>query len=232
MRFAIALTVFFACGSLAAQSAATTRSGVPRLEGLNFAQQKAVEEYILQNERPTGELRWVADRRMRVFTSEALHTLFPNFRFVAIQWITEADPAAFHKYSIPGPILKTLVLDADGMNRMPNHTGYREEFGDLLREEHVRITDAASAAVVRSALNALYAGGTADDPRTSDVRHENSNWLLGYNEGSFRPISMYEEIREVSYYLVAVDADGYVVSGRSVTRVVERRKLNADSPNH
>ena len=232
MRFAIALTVFFACGSLAAQSAATTRSGVPRLEGLNFAQQKAVEEYVLQNERPTGELRWVADRRMRVFTSEALHTLFPNFRFVAIQWITEADPAAFHKYSIPGPILKTLVLDADGMNRMPNHTGYREEFGDLLREEHVRITDAASAAVVRSALNALYAGGTADDPRTSDVRHENSNWLLGYNEGSFRPISMYEEIREVSYYLVAVDADGYVVSGRSVTRVVERRKLNADSPNH
>ena len=232
MRFAIVLTVVFACGSVAAQNPATTRSDVPKLEGLNAAQQRAVEEYVRQNERPAGELRWIADRRMAVFSSEALRTLFPRFRFVAVRWITEADPAAFHKYSIPGPILETLVLDADGKNCMPHHTGYREEFGDLVHAERVKITDATSAAVVRSALTAIYAGGSADDLRTSDLRHENSNWLLGYHEWPFRPISSYEEVREVSYYLISVDTNGFVVGGRSVTKVLERRKLNGDEPNH
>ena len=231
MRFAIALTVFFACGSLAAQSAVTTRSGVPRVEGLNFAQQKAVEEYVLQNERPTGELRWVADRRMRVFTSEAPRTLFPNFRFLAIQWITEADPAVLHKYSIPGPIVETLVLDEDGGNCMPNRTGDRKEFGDLLRTEHVKITGATSAAMVRSALSAIDVGWGTDDLRTNDLRHENSNWLLGYREWPFRAISSYEEVREASYYLISVDKNGFVVSGRSVREVLERRKLNGDGSN-
>lgn len=232
VRFAVVLSVLFACSGVAAQNPATARPDVPKLEGLNPAQQKAVEDYVQQNERPTGELRWIADRRMRAFSSEALQKIFPSFRFVAIWWITEADPPAFHKYSIPGPILETLVLDADGTNRIPKHMGYGEEFGDLLRQEHVKITDAASAAVVRSALKSLSAGVGADDLRTSDVRHENSNWLLGYQELPFRPISMYEEVREVSYYLVSVDADGFVVSGRSVIKEVERRKLNGDRPKH
>ena len=86
--------------------------------------------------------------------------------------------------------------------------------------------------MVRSALNELYAGGGVDDLRTSDVRHENSNWLVGYHELPFRPISMYEEIRKLSYYLFSVDIKGFVLSGRSVTKVLERRKLNRDSPNH
>lgn len=169
---------------------------------------------------------------MVLFSSDALRTLFPRFRFVAIRWITEADGAALHKYSIPGPILETLVLDTDGTNRMPRHKVYGEEFGDLLHAEHVKITDATSAAVVRSALSAIYSGGSADDLRTSDLRHENLDWLLEYQELPFRPISMYEEIREASYYLISVDIHGFVVSGHSVIKVLERRKLPADGPNH
>lgn len=130
-----------------------------------------------------------------MFSSQALRTLFRRFRFVAVRWITDADAAAFHKYSIPGPMLETLVLDADGKNCMPHHTGYREEFGDLLHAERVKITDATSAAMVRSALVEVYAGGGADDLRTTDLRHENSNWLLGYHEWPFRAISSYEEVR-------------------------------------
>jgi len=64
MRFAIVLTVLLACGSAPAQNRATPGSDVPKLEGLNAAQQRAVEEYVRQNERPTGELRWIADRRI------------------------------------------------------------------------------------------------------------------------------------------------------------------------
>jgi len=232
MRCALVLTIFLACGHLASQNPATLRSDVPNLDELNSAQQLAVEDHVRQHERPTGELRWIANRRMRVFSSEALRALFPNLRFVAITWITEADDAAFHKCSIPGPILETLVLDTNGKERMPHHSAYREEFGDLMHAEHIKITDASSAAVVRSALNALYAGGSADDLRTTDVRHEKSNWLLGYHELPFRAISGYEEIREVSYYLVSVDPDGLVISGRSVIKELERRKLNGAGPSH
>jgi len=232
MRFAVVLSLLFACAGVPAQNPATTSSDVPKVEELNAAQQKAVEDYIRQSERPTGELRWIADRRMVVFSSEALRTLFPGFRFVAVTWITEFDPAAMHKYGIPGPIVETLVLDADGRNRMPKHTGYQEEFGDLLHAERVRVTDATSAAMVRSALTSIYVGWGQDDLRISDLRHENSNWLLGYHEWPFRAISSYEEVREASYYLISVDAMGFVVSGRSVRQVLERRSLSGDGPNH
>jgi len=232
MRFAILLTVLLACGGAPGQNPSMTPSDVPKLEGLNAAQQKAVQDYVQQHERPTGELRWIANQRMVVFSSEALRTLFPRFRFVAIRWITEADPAALHKYSIPGPIVETLVLDEEGRNCMPNRTGDRKEFGDLLRTEHVKVTDATSAAMVRSALSAIDVGWGTDDLRTNDLRHENSNWLLGYREWPFRAISSYEEVREASYYLISVDKNGFVVSGRSVREVLERRQLNGDGANH
>jgi hypothetical protein len=232
MRLTIALTVLFACGVLAAQNPATTRSDIPKLEGLNAAQQRAVEDYVRQTERPTGELRWIADRRMAVFSSEALRKLFPSFRFVAIRWTTEADPAAVNKYSIPGPIVQTLALDQEGRDRLSKHTGLEKEFGELLHMERVRVTDVTSAAIVRSAFAEIHAGGGADDLRTTDLRHENSNWLLGYHESPFRVISGYEEVREVSYYLISVDPNGFVVSGLSVTEVLERRKIKGNAPNH
>jgi len=115
---------------------------------------------------------------------------------------------------------------------MPNRTGDRKEFGDLLHAEHVKVTDATSAAMVRAALSAIDVGWSTDDSRTTDLRHESSNWLLGYHEWPFRAISSSEEVREASYYLISLDKDDFVVSGRTVTEVLERRKLNGDEPNH
>jgi hypothetical protein len=124
------------------------------------------------------------------------------------------------------------VLDEEGRDRMPKHTGFEKEFGELLHMERVKVTEVTSAAIVRSAFAEIHAGGGADDLRTTDLRHENSNWLLGYHESPFRAISGYEEVREVSYYLISVDPNGFVVSGRSVTEVLERRKINGNAPNH
>jgi hypothetical protein len=86
MRFVVLLAVLFANGSVLAQNLATTRSDVPKLEGLNAAQQRAVEDYVRHNEKPIGELRVTADRKMVVvFSSEALRVLFPRFRFCSSQ---------------------------------------------------------------------------------------------------------------------------------------------------
>jgi len=236
MRFAILLTALFICSSVQGQtSSAGSSEQVRRLDGLNADQQKAVDDYIRQHERPTGKLRVIADRRrIAVFSSEALRTLFPHDKFVTVTWIYETDPAALSKYSIPGPTLHTLVLDAKGKDCMSNHTGYQEEFGDLLRAKRVKVTDARSAALIRSALTEIYGTGmNSDDMRTTDLRHESSKWLLGYHEWPFRAISSYEQVREASYYLISVDAQGFVLSGRLATEVLERRKLDeADAPNH
>lgn len=230
MKFAIVLITLLVSGNVQGQASADGSDYVQRFDGLNAKQQSAVETYIRQNERPTGELRVLADRkRIAVLSSEALRTLFPEYRFVAVTWITQADPSALHKYSIPGPILHTLVLDVDGRNCMPNPSGYLEEFGDLLHTAHVKVTDAKSAALVRSALIEIYGTGmSSEDLQTTDLRHEKSQWLLGYHEWPFRAISSYEEVREASYYLIAVDARDLVISGRLVTQVLERRKLKGD----
>ena len=124
------------------------------------------------------------------------------------------------------------MLDEEGGNRMPKRTGYREEFGELLRTERRKVTAATSAAMVRSALVEVRAGGGADDLRTTDLRHENSNWILGYHESPFRAISSYEAVRDASYYLLSVDLNGFIVSGRSVAEELERRKLNGSAANH
>jgi hypothetical protein len=236
MRFAILLTALFICGGVQGQtSSAGSSDQVRRLDGLNVEQQNAVDDYIRQHERPTDELRVIADRhRIAVFSSEALRTLFPQYKFVAVTWIYETDPSALSKYSIPGPTLHTLVLDAKGKECMSNHTGYQEEFGDLLRAKRVKVTDARSAALVRSALTEIYGTGmSSDDLRTMDLRHENSKWLLGYHEWPFRAISSHEQVREASYYLISVGVHGFVLSGRLVTEVLERRKLDeADATNH
>lgn len=231
MKCTIALTALLVCGIVQGQTLAAPSSGcVPKPEELNAAQQKAVEDYVHQKERPTGELRVIAARHTVVNNSEALRTLFPRLRFVAIWWVTEADPAAMNKYSIPGPISETLVLDADGRNCMPRRTGYWEEFADLLRAQHIKI-DSKSAAMVRSALMAVYTTGmSSEDRHITGSRGENSQWLLGYNEWPFRAISSYEEVREASYYRLFVDANGLVVNGRLVIEELERRKLNKDAP--
>jgi hypothetical protein len=230
MRFGIVLTALFLCGSVQGQtSASASIAPVQKIDGFTPEQQKAVDDYVRQGERPTGELRILADRKhIAVHSSEALRTLFPRYKFVAVTWIYEVDAAAFHKYSIPGPITHTLVLDENGKNGTPKRTGYLDEYADLLCANRIKVTDQASAATVRSAFTDIYGIGMS----STDLRHGNSEWFLGYREWPFRSISSYEEVREASYYLILVDASGQVVSGHLVNEVLERRKLKEDGLNH
>jgi hypothetical protein len=146
--------------------------------------------------------------------------LFPNYRFVAVTSVYQASPDATTKFSIPGPLTYVLVLDQDGKDGMPNRTGYLEEYGDLLRAQKIKITDEASAVLVRSALTDIYGFGMGP----KNLRQSESEWFLGYREYPFRAISSYEEIREASYYRLTTDSDGTVISGRMV-EVLERRRI-------
>lgn len=228
VRFAIVLTALFLYGSVQGRTSASgSTAPAQRINGLNPDQQKAVDDYVRQGERPTGELRILA-KYIALYSSETLRTLFPRYKFVAVTWIYEADATASHKYSIPGPITHTLVLDENGKNQMPKRTGYLDEYADLLRAEKIKVTDEASAALVRSAFTDIYGIGMG----SADLRHGNSEWFLGYKEWPFRAVSSYEEVREASYYLIVVDTSGQVVSGHLVNDVLERRKLKEDGQTH
>src|SRR6185437_786018 len=206
-----------------------SRGPVPRIEGLTPKQQEAVDDYVRHGEVPTGDLRIVAVRsHIGEHTSEALRRLFPKYRFVAVTWIYEADAAAFHKYSIPGPITYTLVLDENGNNAMPKRTGDMREYADLLRGEKIKVTDEVSAALVRSAFIDIYSTGMS----STNLRHGNSEWFLGYQEWPFRAISGHEEIREASYYLIVVDVSGRGVGGQLVNLVLARSKLKEEGQTH
>ncbi|HLZ35177.1 MAG TPA: hypothetical protein VKP13_14270 [Nitrospira sp.] len=194
---------------------------VKKIQGLNSTQQKAVEAYIQQNERPTGELIIVADRdRIALRSSKALQLLFPKYRFVTVPWVYRGSGSALRKYSIPGTLVHTLVLDNEGRNCMPESSSDKG-YGELLRAERIKVTDSSSAALVAAAFTDIYGVGLGPENR----RHGNSEWFLGYREFPFRHISSYEEVREASYYLVSVDATGTVMDGRLVNDVLERRKI-------
>jgi len=193
-----------------------------KIEGLNSAQQKAVEDYIHRAERRNGDLRILVDRNQIVSrSSEALHRLFPDDRFVAVTSVYQVTSDAAKKYSIPGPLTYTLTLDQNGMDIMPRRTGYLEEFGALLHSRGIRVDDVTSAALVRSAMQEIYGFGMGGE----DVRRGESQWYLGYHEYPWRPISSYEEIREASYYVLITNAEGVVTNGRLVNEVIERRKM-------
>jgi hypothetical protein len=193
-----------------------------KIDGLNPAQQQAVADHVKKIERRTGELKVLVDRNgILLRSSEALRTLFPDDRFVAVTSVYQPSPDATTKFSIPGPLTYVLVLDQDGKDGMPNRTGYLEEYGDLLHAHRIKVTDDVSAVLVRSALSDIYGFGMGD----KNVRHCESQWYVGYREYPFRAISSYEEVREASYYLVATDSDGVVKSGRLVNEVLERRGI-------
>jgi hypothetical protein len=195
---------------------------VLKIQGLNAAQQRAVESYIQQNEKPAGELTIIADRdRIAVRSSRALHLLFPKYRFVAVPWVYTATGNALTKSSIPGPLIHTLVLDSEGRDCMPRDKGSDEEYGDLLQAEAIKVTDPSSAALVAAAFTDISGVGLGSE----NQRHGNSEWFLGYREFPFRPISSYEEVREASYYLISTDTAGTVMGGRLVNDVLERRKI-------
>jgi hypothetical protein len=197
-----------------------------KIDGLNSAQQKAVEDYIRRAERRNGDLRILVDRNQIVpRSSEALHRLFPDDRFVAVTSVYQATTEAAKKYSIPGPLTYTLALDQNGNDIMPQRSGYLEEYGALLRSRGIKVDDAASAALVRSALQEIYGFALSGE----DSCRSESHWYLGYHEHAWRPISSYEEIREASYYVLTTNAEGAVTSGRLVNEVLERRKMSMPS---
>lgn len=194
-----------------------------KIDGLNSAQQKAVEDYIRGAERRNGELRVLVDRNQIVLrSSEALHKLFPDDRFVAVTSIYQATTDARQKYSIPGPLTYTLALDQNGNDAMPKRTGYLEECGALLHSRGIKVNDETSAALVRSAMQEIYGFGMGGH----DVRRSKSQWYLGYHKHDWRAISSYEEILEASYYVLITDAEGLVTSGWLVNEVLERRKTS------
>ena len=235
MKSAALLTALLICVGMQAQAPTSVIAGFPqpdfspgplrKIEGLNSAQQAAVEDYIRRTERRTGELKILIDRnQVSPRTSEALQKLFPDDRFVAVTSVYEATTDAAKKYSIPGPLTYTLALDQHGTDAMPNRTGYMDEYGALLHSHAIKISDEASAALVGSAMQDIYGFGMGG----KDVRHGDSQWYLGYDEHPWRAISSYEEIREASYYLVNRNAEGLVMSGRLVNQVLERRKTTSD----
>jgi hypothetical protein len=197
-----------------------------KIEGLNSAQQKAVEDHIRRTERRNGELKVLIDRnQIGLRSSEALHRLFPDDRFVAVTSVYQATTDAAKKYSIPGPLTYTFALNQKGNDAMPNRTGYLEEYGALLHSHGIKLNDEASAALVRSALQDIYGFGMGG----KDVRRAESQWYLGYDKHPWRAISSYEEIREASYYVVNTNSEGVVTSGRLVNQVLERRKTASAS---
>ena len=198
-----------------------------QIEGLNSAQQKAVADYILRAERRNGGLRVLVDRNQIVLrSSEALHRLFPDDRFVAVTSVYQATSQAQKKYSIPGPLTYTLALDQNGNDVMANLTGYLEEYGALLHSRGIKVDDATSAALVRSAIEDIYGFALGGE----DVRRSKSQWYLGYNQHPWRATSSYQEIREASYYFLITNAEGLVTNGRLVNEVLERRKVSMTTP--
>lgn len=198
-------------------------------ETLNAAQQETVDRFVLEHERPTGELKMLAERRgIAVRSSAALRHLFPHSRFVVIPWNFQLDPAAKHLYSVPGGMYDVLAISDEGRQESVLHSsGNHEEFGVFLCHHRVKVKNKTMACEVSRARADIYGSGLSP---CSDVRRSSSEWLLSYTEMPFRPISSYEEVREAYYYRLRVDTHGVVLDGKLIDETLERRKIaNAES---
>ena len=200
------------------------QSVVYGLETLNAAQRETVDRFVLEHERPTGELKVLAERHgIAVQSSAALRHLFPHSRFVVIPWNFQLDPAAKHLYSVPGGIYDVLAISDEGLQESVLHSsGNHEEFGVFLRHHRVKVKNKTMACEVSRARADIYRSGLS---LCSDVRLNSSQWLLSYTEMPFRPISSYEEVREAYYYRLELDSSGVVLSGRYICETLERRKI-------
>jgi len=211
--------------------------GVPMSEGelsglraLNAAQRETVDRFVLEHERPTGELKRLAERgRIAVRSSAALRHLFPRSRFVVVPWILRADPDAQNPYSIPGGLFDVLAISDEGRLESTFHSsGNHEEFGFFLHGYRVKVRSKTMACKVARAFADIYGHGLS---LCNDLRRSSSEWLLGYREMPFRPVSSYDEVREAYYYRLTVGSSGVVLNGTYVCKVLERRKIgNAEKP--
>ena len=201
-------------------------AGVSGLGTLNAAQRETVDRYVLENERPTGELKRLADRGyIAVRSSVALRHLFPHSRFVVVPWIFQLDPGAQNLYSIPFGLYDVLAISDEGrLESIFHSSGNQEEFGMFLRNHRVKVRNKTMLCEVARTRVDIYGGGGLS--LCNDVRRSSSEWILGYTEMPFRPVSSYEEERDAYYYRLRVDSSGIVLDGKYVCDTLERRKID------
>jgi hypothetical protein len=221
------LVLFAALAYANAQGDGVTmpREEFPGLGALNAAQRETVDRFVLDHERPTGELKLLAERgETAARSSVALRYLFPHSRFVVVPWTLRADPAAKHLYSIPLGLYDVLAISDPGQHESTFHSsGNQEEFGLFLHDHRVKVRNKTEACEVARALADIYGGGLS---LCNDVRHSSSEWRLSYKEMPFRPISSYEQVREAYYYRLRVDSRGVVLDGKLVADTLERCKID------
>jgi hypothetical protein len=221
-------TVLFLVLTSALSRANAHRDDLPSLvhglETLNAAQRETVDKFVLEHERPTGELKVLAERHgIAVRSSAALRHLFPHSRFVVVPWNFQLDPAATHLYSVPGGIYDVLAISDNGRREAIFHSsGNHEEFGVFLHDHRVKVKNKTMTCEVSRARADIYGSGLS---LCNDVRPSSSEWLLSYTEMPFRPISSYEEVREAYYYRLRVEPSGIVRDGTLVAETLERRKI-------
>jgi hypothetical protein len=214
----------------AAVASANAQGDVPisqrlGLGSLTAAQRKAVDTFVLEHQRPTGDLRQLADRGgMGVRSSAALRRLFSHSRFVVVPWVLQAESSAKNMYSIPYGLYDVLAINDEGQQEATFHSsGNHEEFGLFLHNHRVKVRNESMACEVAKALAAIYGAGLST---CNDVRRSSSEWLLSYKEMPFRPVSSNEEVREAYYYRMGVDSGGLVLRGTLVCETLERRKID------
>jgi len=197
-----------------------------RLGALNAAQRETVDKFLLEHERPTGELKLLAERGgTAVRSSVALRQLFPHSRFVVVPWNLRVDPAAEHVYSIPFGLYDVLAISDRGQHESTFHSsGNQEEFGLFLHDHRVKVRNKTMACAVARALADIY--GRSGLSLCNNVKSSSSEWRLSYTETRFRPISSYEQVREAYYYRLRVDSRGVVLDGKLVADTLERRKID------
>jgi len=199
------------------------------LGALNAPQRETVDKFVLEHERPTGELKLIAERDgITVRSSVALRHLFPHSRFVVVPWTFQLDPKAKNLYSIPFGLYDVLAISDEGRQESTFHSsGNQDEFGLFLHGHRVKIRNKAIACEVSRVRADIYGAGL---PLCNDVRRSSSEWRLSYTEMPFRPISSYEEVREAYYYRLRVDSRGVVLDGKLIAETLERRKLAGAEP--
>jgi len=222
------LVLFAALAYANAQGDGVTmpREEFPGLGALNAAQGETVDRFVLDHERPTGELKLLAERGgTAVRSSVALRYFFPHSRFVVVPWTLRADPAAKHLYSIPFGLYDVLAISDTGQHESTFHSsGNQEEFGLFLHNHRVKVRNKTEACEVARALADIY--GPTGLSLCNNVKSSSSEWRLSYTETRFRPISSYEQVREAYYYRLRVDSRGVVLDGKLVADTLERCKID------
>jgi len=148
-------------------------------------QRETVDKFVLEHERPTGELKLLAERGgTAVRSSVALRQLFPHSRFVVVPWNLRVDSAAEHLYSIPFGLYDLLAISDRGQHESTFHSsGNQEEFGLFLHDHRVKVRNKTMACAVARALADIY--GRSGLSLCNNVKSSSSEWRLAIRKRGF-----------------------------------------------